>query len=317
MSQNKLLAIGECMLELSGQIELGSKAKLSFGGDVLNTALYYARLNENVSFLTALGDDNFSTQMINHWNDENIDTSTVIKIKDKVPGLYAIQTDSLGERSFYYWRNDAPVKELFNSVSTEQLDKYTQEYKYIYFSGISLSRWDEKQLNIFANWLKDFKNSGEDKEIIFDLNYRPKCWQSKEQTKSYLEKILKYVTIVITTFDDEELLFDDVNYQQTLDRYNKYDIPLVIIKHGKNPTVLQTKDKLEHISPTKIVSPIDTTAAGDSFNAAFLAAFTNNNVGLQKSIEFAQNFAAEIIQHQGAIIDKKYTDQYINILKEL
>ena len=316
MSQNKLLAIGECMLELSGQIQLGSQAKLNFGGDVLNTALYYARLNGDVSFLTALGDDNFSTQMISHWDTENIDTSKVLKIKDKVPGLYAIQTDNQGERSFYYWREQAPIKEIFNYLSTKDLEQYTQEYKYLYFSGISLSRWNDKQLETFTDWLKDFKASNKNKEIIFDLNYRPKCWLSKEQTKAYIEKVLKYVTIVLTTFDDEELLFEDTSYQQTLDRYNSFNIPIVIIKHGTNPTVLQCQDKINLIEADKIVSPIDTTAAGDSFNAAFLAALTNK-LNLKTSIKFAQIFAAEIIQHQGAIIDKKHTVKYINKLKEL
>ncbi|MED7788519.1 sugar kinase [Francisella sp. 19X1-34] len=316
MSQNKLLAIGECMLELSGQIQLGSQAKLNFGGDVLNTALYYARLNGNVSFLTALGDDNFSTQMISHWENENIDTSKILKIKDKVPGLYAIQTDNQGERSFYYWREQAPIKDIFYHLSKEDLDRYNNEYDYLYFSGISLSRWDDKQLDIFASWLKNFKASNKSKEIIFDLNYRPKCWQSKQQTKDYLHKVLKYVTIVLTTFDDEELLFDDTSYQQTLNRYNNFNIPIVIIKHGINPTVLQHEDSINLIKATKIVTPIDTTAAGDSFNAAFLAAFTNK-LDLETSIKFAQNFAAEIIQHQGAIIDKKHTDKYINKLKEL
>ncbi|WP_395167574.1 sugar kinase [Francisella salimarina] len=316
MNQSKLLAIGECMLELSGQAQLDSQVKLNFGGDVLNTALYYARLNGDVSFLTALGDDNLSNQMINKWNDENIDTLKVLKIKDKVPGLYAIQTDNLGERSFYYWREQAPIKDIFYHLSKEELDKYCKEYDYLYFSGISLSRWDNKQLEIFANWLKDFRNSGDDKEIIFDLNYRPKCWKSKQQTKEFLEKVLKYVTIVLTTFDDEELLFDDVNYQKTLDRYNRFNIPIVIIKHGKNPTLLQYQNKINLVKANKVVTPVDTTAAGDSFNAAFLAAFINN-LGLQASIEFAQDFAVEIIQHNGAIIDKKYTDKHLDKLKEL
>ncbi|QWV00195.1 sugar kinase [Francisella salimarina] len=316
MNQSKLLAIGECMLELSGQAQLDSQVKLNFGGDVLNTALYYARLNGDVSFLTALGDDNLSNQMINKWNDENIDTLKVLKIKDKVPGLYAIQTDNLGERSFYYWREQAPIKDIFYHLSKEELDKYCKEYDYLYFSGISLSRWDNRQLEIFANWLKDFRNSGDDKEIIFDLNYRPKCWKSKQQTKEFLEKVLKYVTIVLTTFDDEELLFDDVNYQKTLGRYNRFNIPIVIIKHGKNPTLLQYQNKINLVKANKVVTPVDTTAAGDSFNAAFLAAFINN-LGLQASIEFAQDFATEIIQHNGAIIDKKYTDKYLNKLKEL
>ncbi|MFC4891658.1 sugar kinase [Pseudofrancisella aestuarii] len=313
---NKLLAIGECMLELSGQMQLGQQVKLSFGGDVLNTALYYARLGGNTSFLTALGNDTFSSQMINSWKNENIDTSTIIRLADKVPGLYAINTDNLGERSFYYWREQAPIKELFNNISSQELSQYTKTYQYIYFSGISLSRWDEAQLNIFCDWINVFKASSPDKQIIFDLNYRPKCWKNISQTKKYLEKILPLVTMVITTFDDEQMLFDDINSQQTLDRYNNFNIPTIIIKHGANPTVIYNQGKVEEIMPQRVDIPVDTTAAGDSFNAAFLAAF-NKDYNLTDCVSFAQKFAAEIIQHYGAIIAREHTDKYLKILKEL
>ncbi|QIV94550.1 sugar kinase [Allofrancisella frigidaquae] len=312
---NKLLAIGECMLELSGKIQLGSHAKLNFGGDVLNTALYYSRLGGEVSFFTALGDDDFSSQMISQWQSENIDTSTVLRLKNTVPGLYAIQTDDFGERSFYYWREQAPIKQLFQHVTKDQLNSYINNYQYLYFSGISLSRWDESQLEIFISWLKEFKNADSNKQIIFDLNYRPKCWQSKDQAKIYLKKILKYITIVITTFEDEQLLFDDTDYQQTLVRYNKAGIETIVIKRGVKSTVVLAKSEIILVN-TDMVKPIDTTAAGDSFNAAFLAGL-DHNIGIQNSVKFAQSFAAEIIQHHGAIIDKKYTDTYVEILKEL
>ncbi|AJC49076.1 sugar kinase [Allofrancisella guangzhouensis] len=312
--RNKLLAIGECMLELSGKIQLGSQAKLNFGGDVLNTALYYARLDGKVSFLTALGDDDFSTQMINQWQSENIDTSTVLRLKNTVPGLYAIQTDNFGERNFYYWREQAPIKQLFYNITKDQLNSYINNYQYLYFSGISLSRWDESQLEIFISWLKEFKNADSNKKIIFDLNYRPKCWQSKDQAKIYLKKILKYLTIVITTFEDEQLLFDDTDYQQTLTRYNKAGIETIIIKRGAKSTVVSANSEIILVD-TDMIKPIDTTAAGDSFNAAFLAGL-DRNIDIQNSVKFAQSFAAEIIQHHGAIIDKKYTDIYLKTLKE-
>ena len=316
MSTNKLLAIGECMLELSGDIKLGSAAKLNFGGDVLNTALYYSRLGGSVSFFTALGDDDFSFQMINSWNNEDIDTTTVLQIPNSVPGLYAIQTDTSGERKFYYWREQAPIKQLFNEISQEKLMSYCDKYDHLYFSGISISRWDDSQLETFVDWLKKFREPGSSKQIIFDLNYRVKCWKSSQVCKKYLEKILKFVTIVITTFDDEKLLFNDSEYKQTLDRYSSFKIPIVIIKDGANPTILRKNDTTELIYPTKIAKPNDTTAAGDSFNAAFLAAY---NIGkdIKQSIKFAQSFASEVIQHQGAIIESKHTNRFLNILKEL
>ena len=303
------------MIELSGNMQLGEQIKLNFGGDVLNTALYYSRLGGNASFLTALGDDIFSKQLISLWESENINTSEILILKNKVPGLYAIETDNSGERNFHYWREEAPVKDLFDNISIKKLNNYIEEYKYLYFSGISLSRWNEKQLNIFCNWLEKFKNTL-DKEIIFDLNYRPKCWVNNQQTKKYLNKILPFVTMIITTFDDEILLFNDKNHNETLSRYQKYNIETVIIKDGAKPITVFNKNKVNHVKNKIIVEkPIDTTSAGDSFNGAFLACF-NVTQNIKKSIDFAQSVAVEVISHQGAIIDKKYTDKYLNIIKD-
>ena len=311
-----LLAIGECMLELSGEMQLGSQAKLNFGGDVLNTALYYARLGGDVSFLTAMGDDDFSKQIIAVWDSESIDTSTVLKLKYRLPGLYAIQTDSLGERSFHYWREQAPIKELFNHLHQDDLANFTNDYQYLYFSGISISRWDSNQLKIFAAWLEQFKNSSIDKQIVFDLNYRPKCWNNTEQAKDYLNVILPFVTTVITTFDDEGMLFEDTCYKQTINRYSKYSIDTIIVKYGSEPTVISNNSNITKVAPIKIAKPLDTTAAGDSFNAAFLAGI-DNGLDIQSAVKLAQEFAAEIIQHRGAIVDKEHTTKYIERLKEL
>ncbi|QLE78924.1 sugar kinase [Francisella sp. Scap27] len=313
---SKLLAIGECMLELSGNMQLGSQTKLNFGGDVLNTAVYYARLGGSVSFLTAMGQDDFSNQVIKAWDDENIDTKTVLQLQNRVPGLYAIQTDEKGERSFHYWREEAPIKDLFNYLDKNILVALTNQYKYIYFSGISISRWDVKQLEVFSNWLKQFRENSQDKEIIFDLNYRPRCWGDTQQAKEYLAKILPFVTTVITTFDDEQLLFDDIDYTQTLERYIKHNVGTIIIKHGSNPTIVLNDNDVTKLTPLNISNPTDTTAAGDSFNAAFLASI-ENGMSMLESIKFAQEFAAEIIQHRGAIIDKQYTIKYTQKLQEL
>lgn len=53
-----------------------------------------------------MGQDDFSNQVIKAWDDENIDTKTVLQLQNRVPGLYAIQTDEKGERSFHYWREE-------------------------------------------------------------------------------------------------------------------------------------------------------------------------------------------------------------------
>src|SRR4051812_50110599 len=80
----------------------------SYGGDTLNTAIYLARLGVAVDYVTALGDDPWSDEMIAGWAAEGIGTEQVARVPGRVPGLYIIQTDARGERSFLYWRGNAP-----------------------------------------------------------------------------------------------------------------------------------------------------------------------------------------------------------------
>ncbi|WP_119329495.1 sugar kinase [Cysteiniphilum halobium] len=311
-----LLVVGECMLELSGSLSFQRNSQLNYGGDVLNTAIYYSRLTSNkTGFLTALGNDVLSNNLIDSFQNEHIDTTSIIQIPNMLPGLYAIQTDGKGERSFYYWRDNAPVRSLFLYTKPKMLAQLSQSYHDIYLSGISLSRWDAIQLKVLSDWLSAHKQLG-NRRIIFDLNYRPKCWQNPSETHATLDKFLPLCDLVITTFDDEKLLFKDNDSFDTLKRYKAYGIKDIVIKQGPMPTLCYHNNQLLSITPEIIVSqPVDTTAAGDSFNSAYLAALSCQ-LDIESACRFAQSFAAEIIQHKGAIIDKSITKKYCQQLQK-
>ena len=99
----KIAVIGECMIELS---QKGAEVNRGFGGDTLNTSVYIARqVNPSalaVHYVTALGTDNFSQQMLDAWQQEAVDTGLTQRMENRLPGLYYIETDSSGERTFYY-----------------------------------------------------------------------------------------------------------------------------------------------------------------------------------------------------------------------
>ena len=101
----RVACIGECMIELSEHAD-GSLTR-SYGGDTLNTALYMARLGTPVDYVTALGDDGWSDEMLAAWQAEGIGTGKVLRLPGRLPGLYVIQTDPAGERRFQYWRDSA------------------------------------------------------------------------------------------------------------------------------------------------------------------------------------------------------------------
>ena len=115
-SLTRVACIGECMIELS---ELGDgRLSRTHGGDTLNTAVYLARLGVEVDYVTALGDDHFSDEMLAGWRREGVGTALVPRLPGRLPGLYLIRRDASGERSFFYWRDRAPARELFDLPET-------------------------------------------------------------------------------------------------------------------------------------------------------------------------------------------------------
>jgi 2-dehydro-3-deoxygluconokinase len=110
IKNQSLLSIGECMVELLPSS--GNNLAMSFAGDSFNTAWYARRLLPEpwkVSYLTAVGTDQLSDDMVEFIQDAGIDTNHVARIDGRTVGLYMIQLN-MGERSFIYWREISAAK---------------------------------------------------------------------------------------------------------------------------------------------------------------------------------------------------------------
>src|ERR1700756_5340834 len=137
----KVASIGECMIELK-QADSGLYSRW-FGGDTLNTSVYLPRLGVTVDYITALGDDPLSDEMIAGWRHEGVGTAKVARLKGKLPGLYLIATDDKGERRFFHWRESAAARSLLDLAETESLMQSLRGYDLVYLSAISLSIYSE------------------------------------------------------------------------------------------------------------------------------------------------------------------------------
>jgi len=174
----RVASIGECMLEISGAGSDPDLRRLRFGGDTLNTAVYLARLGVAVDYVTALGDDPYSTRMIEAWQAEGIGTPQVQRIAGRLPGLYMIELDDKGERRFFYWRQQAPAREIFGNDAAAALCNALLQYDWLYLSGISLSLYGEAGRDRLFELLRRFRSKGG--KVAFDSNYRPRGWPSVE-----------------------------------------------------------------------------------------------------------------------------------------
>lgn len=304
----KIAIIGECMIELNG--EPFGQMRQTYGGDTLNTATYLARVSNpeslKINYISALGTDKLSHAMISHWQQEGINTEAVLLDNQRQPGLYLIQLDQQGERTFLYWRNQSAARYLLQHPDFPQVLASLKEADMIYLSGISLAILPDEDRLLLIEHLKQLAQQGV--EIAFDSNYRPALWQSLEQTQQIYRALLPYISLALVTFDDEQAIWQDENEQQTLARLSQFGIKTIVVKSGKEGAIFQDASGLQQqVATTPIEKVVDTTSAGDAFNAGFLQGYLQEKP-LATCCQQGNQLAGIVIQHKGAIIARTATE---------
>ena len=301
---SKIAVIGECMLELNLASQPADSnrtpAVLAYGGDTLNTSIYLSRLNAKVDYVTALGDDLMSDWMVSQWQAENVGCDHVYREPSSVPGLYMINVDEHGERSFNYWRANSPASRLFDGAKSVALFSALEQYDYLYLSGISIAILKPEVRTKLIEFLTQYNSKGG--KVIFDGNYRPNLWQSTEEAMQCYKALYSITDIALPTLEDEQILFEYKNAQETLDAILSFGANEVVLKMGEDGCLYSSDSKVGFV-PTKKVDVVDTTSAGDSFNAGYLSARLKG-LPVIASCESGHVLASNVIQHRGAVIPK-------------
>lgn len=300
----KIAVIGECMVELY-QDKKGSY-KQTFGGDTFNCAVYLKRSlkNAKVEYITVLGEDTRSSQMLEFFHKENLDTTYVDRLKDKNPGLYIIDTHN-GERSFDYWRGQAAAKELFLTQSLDKLSKDLLSFDLIYFSAITLAIMSEKGRENLFKIIKKARAGGV--KIAFDSNYRPRLYKNQDDARRIYNQVVNYTDIFLPSIDDEIDLWGASTPSDIIKKSLEAGIKEIIITCGKEDIVCHYDGVTVHKKTKQLKNIVDSTSAGDSFNGQYLASRLKEK-SINKSIKKAKKLAAKVIMHKGAIMPKDKND---------
>lgn len=303
MTQKKIAIIGECMIELS---EKGENIKRGFGGDTLNTAVYMARQVDDtqlsVDYVTALGTDTFSDKMIAAWQQEKVKTGLIQRLDNKMPGLYVIETDPHGERTFWYWRSDAAARYWLDSPESDRICQQLERYDYLYLSGISLAILPVSSRDKLMALLARCRANGG--KIIFDNNYRPHLWFDKTETQTAYRNMLNCTDMAFLTLDDEHFLWGEQPLSEVIARTRAAGVSEIVIKRGAESCLVAIDDNsLIDVAAVRLAKEkiIDTTAAGDSFSAGYLS-LRLTGASPEAAAERGHLIASTVIQHRGAII---------------
>lgn len=299
MPPTRVVCLGEAMVELSLSAEAPQQAAIGFAGDTLNTAIYLKRCAPalNVGYATKVGVDPFSDRMLGLMQAEALDTGLVARSQTALPGVYAISTDSTGERSFMYWRSASAAREMFTApgLTFEGLGACDV----LYFSAISLAILPPDHRAALIEWLPDFRAAGG--RVAFDSNYRPALWADAETAQQIVTRMWRLTDIALPSVDDEMALFGDADEAAVLRRFAGYGVKSGGLKRGERGPCAFGGASGAGFAPAARV--IDSTAAGDSFNAGFLAAHLTGQTA-DACLEAGHALAARVVGYRGAIIPR-------------
>lgn len=311
----RVLAFGECMLELQGTA-FGTMQQ-SYGGDTYNTAVYLARcgarMGLQVDYATALGDDGLSQGLLQRWQADGVGTSLVRQLPGRMPGLYLIEVDASGERHFSYWRDQAAARSYFDTdVGETPLEQQLGSAQALHFSGISLAILPPQGRQRLLQAAARVRAQGG--LVSFDNNYRPRLWSSRAEAQAAFVGALQVATLALMSLDDEQALWDNGDAASQLQRTLAAPCAEVVVKRGALSTLVRcagyrkgsedSDSGRPHVTsvPTEAVAHVlDTTAAGDSFAGAYLAARLGGTSAVQAAAA-GNRLAALVVQHRGAIV---------------
>lgn len=300
----RVIVMGECMVELFEQAK--NVYHLNFGGDVFNTAVYLKRSCEvppDVQFFTAVGTDQISDKLVTAVQQEDIDTRLTLRSKTAGPGLYMINTDAVGDRSFVYWRDSSAAKQVMQCYTAQSNYDALKGCDMFYFSGITLAILPDADRTTLFTLIEQLKQDGS--QIVFDPNYRPVLWPNTDTAKAAFVQAYRLADIALPGLHDHKVLFGAERTDEVVEQLTELGVAEIIVKDGKHGINGRFEQQCFSVPAHPVRKVVDTTAAGDAFNGGYLAARLGG-IAPQHAVKFAARLAGFVVEHSGAIVSKEH-----------
>ena len=296
----RVVSIGEAMIEMA---PVGDGLyRRGFAGDTFNTIWHVAQLmgeNASAGFVTCIGQDQLSDKFVAEMSADGLDISGVARDPRRNMGLYLIELDGV-ERSFHYWRQFSAARLLADDPAV--LAKALHGVGLVQLSGITLAILSQKARGNLFQVLADARQAGA--VIAFDSNIRPRLWSSPEEIRATISQMLLITDIALPSFDDEAAHWGDPAPVDTIKRLVSVGVREVIVKSGADKILFYTDGRVGECDTPPVENIRDTTGAGDSFNAGYLAARLMG-VTPKQAVAVGQKLSALVIQNFGARAPKE------------
>lgn len=283
-----VIVVGEPLAEL--RLRTDGALDVSYSGDALNVAVQLARNGVSVDLATAVGEDSFSRGLLERLEREAIGADLIRSRPTGALGVYLVELDGT-ERRFTYWRANSPARELVDLLGPESLALAVGTVDAVFVSGITMAVLDDPQRDALLEVLCTTESL-----VVFDPNVRQALWDSPDTTRRWTRAVFAAADVVLASSEDLDALGEPPEELAS-------SVPELVVTDGEAPTRWWDGDgssgRVE--VPTMATTVVDTTGAGDAFDAAYLA-HRLRGFGLPESVVAAHAVAAEAVAHRGGLL---------------
>ena len=291
-----VLVVGEPLIESLGPTS--GEPRPGFGGDALNAAIYLAREAPGlrVSLASAVGDDRSSDALVALCRSEAIDVSYLRRVPGAEMGRYRVTVDIEGEREFAYERSHSPFR---GALDGDGLLPEPSEVDLLYFSGISMAVLHELGRRALCHYAMNVRDRGG--RVAYDPNHRPALWNAPSEALRWLARIASAADFVLASTEDGRALTGFTSATEIAVDLRQEGEAEVVVTDGPRPCSIFHGDQVEEVAAELVSGIVDTTAAGDAFNAGYLAGRLRGVEPVGSAVA-GHRLAARVVGHRGAII---------------
>jgi 2-dehydro-3-deoxygluconokinase len=291
---SEILSFGEPMFEFS-QIKESAPGQADFlsgfGGDASNFAIAAARQGASVSMLTHLGNDEFGKRFIDLWEQEGVATHNIKMMPNQHTGVYFITHDEDGHHFSFLRKNSAASLITPDQLPQDQIAAAKLLHVTAITQAISSSSCD----SVFAA----IDIARENNTLVsYDTNLRLKLW-SLARARAVITETIKMVDICFPSIDEAQLITGLTHADDIIDHHLALGAKVVVLKQGSDGATVADEHQRIHVTPHK-VTPVDATAAGDSFAGSFCTHLVNG-ASLEQALKHANATASITITGYGAV----------------
>jgi sugar/nucleoside kinase (ribokinase family) len=251
-----------------GKLGLVEKMSLQIGGCAANFVIDLAKLGLKTTIIGKIGDDNFGKFILDTLNSENVDVTGLKIDKNVSTSASMVMISGDGERSILH-SFGANAKFGFDDINLDVV----KNSKILLIAGTFL--------------MPDFDGEGTQKLLKYAKEHNVLCcmdtaWDSKGQWLKKIEPSLQYLDWFMPSYDEASEMSSKTDPEEITQFFHSLGVKNIIIKLGNEGCFVKPENVKGYRVPAfDKVNVIDTSGAGDSFCAGFIA-------GLYKGWDIAE-----------------------------